>query len=167
MNLNKRLVVLMTAVFATFIGSLAVSESPFTVEEWNYVEEDVYVSCLGEFVDGEFWVTYKYREFETPSGVTHYVEHFSWYSEYTGQDTGRIWVGKGVSPGAFHTGPEGVPDIGQFTNHEVAKLVVGKGPKIRNYARLKFTVNANGELKVYVEPPVDFSDWLSCVGKGD
>lgn len=167
MNLNKRLVVLMTAVFAACIGFSAVAKSPFIVDEWNDAEEDIYVSCLGEFVDGEFSVVYKYREFETPSGVYHYVEHFSWYSVYTGQSTGRIWVGKGVSPGAFHVGPDGTPDIGQFTNNEVAKLVVGKGPKIRNNARLKVTVNANGELKVLVLPPEDFSDWLSCVGKKD
>ena len=165
MMLKNRLVVLMTAVLATFIGSSAVSQSAFTVEEWHDEIEDIYVSCLGEFVDAEYWLTYRYREFETPSGVIHYVEHFSWYSQYTGQDTSRVWVGKGVSPGAFHTGPDGLPDIGQWTNHEMSKLIVGKGPKIRNKARLKFTVNANGELKVLILPPEDFSDWLDCVGK--
>jgi len=165
MNLTKKFAISIFAVIATFLGLSAAAMSPFQTEEFDVIQPPEYVSCLGEHVSSRAWVTIRFREFETPSGTAHYIEHWTWEIEYIGQVTGRIWFGHARSPGSFHAGKG---EVGQWTSREMAVPVVGDGPKFRYNLRFKYTFNANGELKVfYQEPTHTLDDWIRCLGPGD
>ena len=165
MHLNKKVAVLAAAAFATLLGSSAVAKSQWQIIELDYGYPPEYVSCLGEHVSSYYWVTLRYREFETPSGNSHYIEYWTWESEYVGQVTGRVWLGKGQSPGTSHVAKG---EVSQWTSRELARPVVGDGPKFRYNLRFKVTVNANGELKVfYEEPSFALDDTVRCLGSND
>ena len=164
MNVMNRLLVVAASVLAIFFGYSAVAKSPFQVIEFEFPLAPEWVSCLGEPVSGYVWVTLKSREFETPSGNYHYIEYWIFDAEWIGQDTSRVWLGKGQSPGTVHTAKG---EVGQWTSRELARPVVGDGPKFRYNMRFKYTVNANGDLKVFYEPPVPLDDWIRCLGPKD
>jgi hypothetical protein len=158
MSLPKRLVLLVSAIFATLLASFAVAKNPFQTMEAENSFSNVYIDCLGETVSGTSYITIKYREFETPSGNYVYVEHWTWTADYLGDTTGRIWFSNAVSPGTQNAGPAAT---GMYTSVEVAKPVGFKGPTVITHARWKYTVNANGELKVLFGPQFTGS---RCVG---
>lgn len=164
MKLTKKLVVLVAAMFATLLASSAVAKSPWQIleEEWEF--EAGYADCLSEVVSVHYWVTIRFREFETPSGNIHYIEYLTWEGEWVGQSTGRVWLEKGQSPGSSQVAKG---EVGQWTSRGLAEPVVGDGPKFRYNQRYKYTVNANGELKVSFEPPEVFADWIRCLGPKD
>ena len=161
MKMTKILAVIIAAAFATLFGFSAVANGMWQIDEFDEPVDIGYVSCLGEELAGHVWFTIKYREFETPSGNSHYIEYWAWDSELVGQATGRVWLGKGKSPGSFQAAKG---EVGQWTSNELAIPVVGKGPRLRYNQRFKYTVNANSELKVFFEPPADLSDWFRCIG---
>ena len=140
------------------------AKSQWQIDEFDFINPAEYVSCLDEHVSQHVWVTTRYREFETPSGTSHYIEHWTWDAEWIGQLTGNVWIGYGRSPGSFHAGKG---EVGQWTTRELAIPVVGDGPKFRYNQRFKYTFNANGDLKVLHEPPLALDDWVRCVGSGD
>ena len=160
MKLTRNAVVLVAALFATLFGSSAMAESMWQTMEDDWAMEPEYIDCLGEVVSGHTWVTIKYREFETKKGSYHYIEHWTWVDEWIGEETGRVWLGEGFSPGSFHTAKG---DVGQWTSHGVALPVVGDGPMFRYNARFKYAVNANGDLRVLYTPG-DWSDVIRCLG---
>ena len=164
MNLTKKVAILAAAMFATLLGSSAVAKSQWQIYEFDFVNPAEYASCLGEHVSQHGTFTIRYREFETPSGTSHYIEYWTWEAEWIGQLTGNVWIGYGRSPGSFHVGKG---EVGQWTTRELAIPVVGDGPKFRYNQRFKVTVNANGELKVLVEPPLALEDWVRCLGPND
>jgi hypothetical protein len=141
----------MTTVFATLLGSssLAVAKSGWQIDEFSDSWSE-YVSCLGEFVTEDFSFTVKFREFETPSGTYHYVESWSWIGTWVGHDTGRVWIEQGHSPGAFVVAKG---EVGQYTGHAKVIPVEGDGPELRYNRIFKYTINANGDMTVFLESP--------------
>ena len=160
MNILKQFV--WAAVFATLLGSssLAVAKSGWQTEELYFGTWTEYVNCLEETVELDLSFTIKYREFETPSGTYHYVESWSWVGTLVGLDSERVWIEEGFSPGAIVVAKA---EVGQWTAHGVAKPVVGDGPRLRYSRRFKYTINANGDLKVEYESPA-FGSQARCLG---
>jgi hypothetical protein len=161
MKLTKRPVVLMATVVATLLGSSALADSLWQIDEFDYAGGPEYVSCLGEEVSWYTWGTIRFREFETPSHNSHYIEHWTWDVIWMGEDTGRVWFAEGQSPGSFHAAKG---EVGQWTSQEMAWPAEGDGPMFRYNQRFKYTFDANGELRVFFEPPADISDWIKCLG---
>jgi len=164
MNLTKKLVVLMVAVFVTLLGASVAAKSPWQTTEFDFLHGPEYVSCLGEEVTVHNWITIRFREFETLSGNYHYIEYWTWDAEWIGQDTGRVWLGNGKSPGTIHAAKG---EVGQWTSRELARPIIGDGPKFRYNQRFKYTVNANGDLKVFYEAPAPLDDLVHCLGPND
>ena len=138
MNLTKKTAILAAAVFATLLGSSAVANSQWQIDEFDFVNPAEYVSCLGEHVSAHVWVTIRYREFETPSGTSHYIEYYTWDAEWIGQLTGNVWISYGRSPGSFHGGKG---EVGQWNSRELAIPVVGGWPQ----------VSIQPEIQIYVQ----------------
>ena len=164
MKMAKISVVILAAAFVALLGSSAVAKSMWQTVEFDEPVDIGYVGCLGEELAGHVWFNVRYREFETASGNFHYIEYWTWDSELVGQATGRVWLGKGKSPGSFQT-VKG--EVGQWTSKELAIPVVGEGPRLRYNQIFKYTVNANGDLKVFSAPPENLSDWFRCLGEKD
>ena len=164
MQMTKISAAIFAASIASLVGLSALANGMWQTDEFDESFDIGYVSCLGEELVGHVWFSIRYREFETPNGNSHYIEYWTWDSELVGQATGRVWLGKGKSPGSFQAAKG---EVGQFTSNELAIPVVGKGPRLRYNQRFKYTVNANGELKVFSEPPEDLSDWFRCLGQKD
>ena len=164
MKLIKNAVVLLAASFAAMLGSSAAATSMWQTLEFDEPSPITYVGCLGEEVSGHVWYSIRYREFDTPSGNSHYIEYWTWDAEMIGLATGRVWLSKGKSPGSFHAAKG---EAGQWTSSELAIPVVGDGPRLRYNMRFKYTFNANGELKVLALPPDDVNDWFRCLGPKD
>lgn len=158
---TRNIAVLGVAVFGAVLGTSAMANSMWQIIEFDEPMELGYISCLGEELNGHVWYTIKLREFETPSGNSHLIYYWTWESEWIGQSTSRVWISSAKSPGAEHASKG---EVGQWTSHELALPVVGDGPRFRYNMRAKYTVNANGELKVFVVPPESFDDWLRCLG---
>jgi hypothetical protein len=164
MKLFRNYVVLAAALLITVIGSSAMAKSMWQIIEFDNPIEPGYVSCLGEEVGGYIWVTIRSREFETPSGNFHYIEYWTWEAEWLGETTGRVWLGDGKSPGAFNAAKG---EVGQWTSRELARPIAGDGPRFRYNVRFKYAVNANGDLRVFYEPPEALNDWIRCLGPKD
>jgi hypothetical protein len=170
MNLTKKLVVLMVAVFVTFLGSSVAAKNPFQVTyDEVFIDPPVYISCLDEPVSAHVLITIRYREFETPSGNYHRISYWTWDSVWTGEWTGRVWHGKGQSPDSMLVRDWDVlRGVMQWTSRELARPVpvedIEDGPKFRYNQRFKITYNENGDLKVLYEPPVSIADWIRCLG---
>lgn len=161
MKLTKIPIIFMTTVVSTFVGSNALADSLWQVAEFNYAAGPVHVTCLGEEMSWYTWGTIRFREFETQSRNTHYIEHWTWDSIWMGEDTGRVWFAEGQSPGSFHS-TKG--EVGQWTGQERAWPAEGDGPMFRYNQRFKYTLDANGELRVLSEPPADINDLIRCLG---
>ena len=164
MKMTRISVVILAAAFVVLLGSTAVAKSMWQTDSFDEPVDIGYVGCLGEELAGHVWFTIRYREFETPTGNSHYIEYWTWDAELIGQATGRVWLSKGKSPGSFHAAKG---EVGQWTSNELAIPVVGEGPRLRYNQRFKYTVNANGELKVFFTPPESLSDWFRCLGPKD
>jgi hypothetical protein len=164
MKLTRNEVVLVAALFAILAGSSAMAKSNWQTMEFDYPLGPEYIDCLGEELSVYTWATIKYREFETQSGTYHYIEHWTWEDEWIGQETGRVWFGEGKSPGSFHAAKG---EVGQWASSGMARPIVGEGPNIRYNQRFKYTFNANGDLRVFFEPPESLNDTIRCVGKNN
>ena len=164
MKMTKISAAILAAAIATILGSSAIAKGMWQTVEFDEPFDIGYVSCLGEELSGHVWFSIRYREFETPSGNSHYIDSWTWNSELVGQATGRVWLGKGGSPDSIQAAKG---EVNQYTSHEIAFPVVGKGPRLRFNQRFKYTVNANSELKVLFEPPENLSDWFRCLGQKD
>ena len=123
-----------------------------------------YVACLGETIKFEINLSISFHAFETPSGKFHLLDHWKLTYLFTGNDSGRTWYGRGVSPFQQNVGPG---ETVQFTTNVHANPLTGDGPKFRFHENLKVTVNANGELVVdmYDLDGVDLSEAWQCIGK--
>jgi hypothetical protein len=161
MKLTKSSVVLVATAVAALVWSNAPADSSWQVAEFDYVAGPVHVSCLGEEMSWYTWGVIRFREFETQSRNSHYIEHWTWDSIWIGEDTGRVWFAEGQSPGSFHSAKG---EVGQWTGHERARPAEGDGPMFRYNQRFKYTVDANGELRVFLEPPEDIDDLIKCLG---
>jgi hypothetical protein len=150
-NMDTLKKLISTAVFAILLGSssLAVAKSGWEIYEFTDSWSE-YVNCLGEYVDEDFTFTVKFREFETPSGTYHYVESWSWIGTWVGETTGRVWLEEGFSPGAFIVAKG---EVGQYTGHAKIIPVEGDGPKLLYNRIFKYTINANGDMTVFLESP--------------
>jgi len=164
MKATRIAVVILAAAFATLLGSFAVAKSMWQTVEFEEFLDIGYVGCLGEDLTSHYWITIRYREFQTPSGTSHYIDHWTWDGELVGQATGRVWLSTGGSAGSIQAA---AGEVSQWTSNEVAIPVVGEGPRLRYNQRFKYTVNANGELKVFAAPPDSLSDWFRCLGPKD
>ena len=119
MKSPKKCVVLVAAAFVALLGSSAVAKTPWQTFDIDFPIDLGYVDCLSEEVSGHFWATIRTREFETPSGNYHFTEPWTWETVWIGQATGRIWIGRGGSPGGVTNTGKG--QVVQFTSHELAK----------------------------------------------
>ena len=172
MNLTKKLVVLIVAVFVTLLGSSAAAKSPFQViyDHWQVGPE--YISCLDENVIVDVNATIRFREFETPSGNYHLIEYWTYENYIFGLDTGRVWLDNGRNPGTTLVRDWVVlRGVYQSTSHGLARPIpipeIEDGPKFRYNQRWKITYNENGDLKVLYEPPESLDDWFRCLGPND
>ena len=164
MKITKKFIVMLAASLPILSGSSAVAKSMWQTIEFDEPSGITYVGCLGEEVSSYVWYSIRYREFETPSGTSHYVAYWRWDAEMVGLATGRVWLSEGRSPESVHAAQG---EVGQWTSNELAIPVVGDGPRLRYNMRLKYTFNANGELKVLALPPDDLNDWFRCLGPKD
>ena len=164
MKLTRDYVVLAAALFATLLGSSAMAKSMWQTMQFDFSYPPEYVSCLGEEMSSHVWATVRYREFETPKGNSHYIEYWTWEQDWMGETTGRAWLGEGASPGSFHAARG---EVGQWTSRELARPVIGDGPKFRYNLRFKYTVNANGDLTVFYTYPEALDDQIRCLGPKD
>ena len=157
----RRLIALLTAVFAVLFTPITAANNGVEFIE-EYLEVDpIYVPCLSEHISGKYWITVASKRFETPSGVFHELANWKFRSEWTGVNSGYIWITKGVSPASRHAGP-GYVEF--FQTSERAKIFYGDGPDWILKLRLKITVNANGDLKVLILPPDEVGDAWRCLG---
>lgn len=161
MNVTRISVVFLAAAFSTLVGSSAVAKSMWQTVEFEEFLDIGYVSCLGEELASHYWITITYRELGTPGGTFHYIDHWTWDGELIGQATGRVWLSTGRSAGSTQAAKG---EVSQWTSNELAIPVIGEGPRLRYNQRFKYTVNANGELKVFFAPPDSLSDWFHCLG---
>ena len=162
MKRTRNYIIVVAAMLAILSGSSAVAKSAWQTIEFDYPMGPEYVSCLGEPLYVHTWVTMRYREFETPSGNYHYIEYWNWEDEWIGEETGRAWLGEGKSPGSFHAANG---EVGQWTSSGMARPIIGDGPKLRYNQRFKYAVNANGDLRVFYEPPESLNDTIRCLGR--
>lgn len=159
MKLTKKHVTLVSAMIASLLGSSAMADSNWQTYEF----EDggtFYVDCLGENITAQNWITVVSREFTSPSanGNYHYIEQWTWDAEWTGDDSGNVWLGEGLSPGSFQV-MKG--EVGQWTSRVRLIPFEGDGPRIMVKSRFKYTVDANGNLRVsYVPIQAD----VRCLG---
>lgn len=161
MKTLRQLTALLTAVFAMLFTPITAANNGVEFIE-EYLEVDpIYVPCLSEHISGKYWITVAAKSFETPSGVFHEFGNWRYRSEWTGVNSGDIWVAKGVSPGSVHAGP-GYVEF--FRTSERAKILSGDGPDWILKLELKITVNANGDLKVLILPPDELADAWRCLG---
>ena len=160
MKLTKKLVVLLATVVASIFGSTTMADSL-----WQTIEfEDggtFYIDCLGENIIAQNWITVEYREFSSPSGNYHYIEHWTWEGVWTGEDTERVWLAEGLSPGSFQV-MKG--EVGQWTSRVRIIPYEGDGPRLMLKSRFKYAVDANGNLRVSYEPPNVVNDVVRCLG---
>jgi hypothetical protein len=125
-------------------------------------EEDFFNPCLGEDVVYIYDVSARFREAETPSGITHLVDNWSIEGTAVGQSSGRIWDAFGQSPFVQTLTEEGeVLNVGFKTKFEP----IGEGPRWRINNNIKVTVNANGDLVVSRITYFDNPDkWCKILG---
>jgi len=161
MKLTERVVALAAAVVACIFGSTTMADSLWQTIELEGDNPPFYLDCLGENVIEHYWVTIVSREFESPSGNSHYIEHWTYDSLWTGEDTGHKWLSQGQSPGSFQV-MKG--EVGQWTSRARAIPVEEDEPSFRFNTRFKYTVDANGDLRVSYLPPADLNDIFRCLG---
>lgn len=123
---------------------------------------DFYAPCIGGIVSVNGVIHARGHTFETNSGVVHIVDH--WAYDYLASDaSGREWY-----------------EIGQVTivnNIRLEKGMVSQGSPLGHFKpltddtpqffvrfRTKMTVNANGELVVFVDFETDPNVYVKCVG---
>ena len=130
-----------------------------------------YFSCLGEQIEFEGVISVRLQEFETPSGVYHFVAMDKANFFAYGVQTGRVWV----TP-AFHRNTSQTVKKGEafkYVSRDHYLPVEGDGPRWRFDHEWKFTINANGELVTehgdawldFPNAPPDSA--VRCLGKPD
>lgn len=150
MKMTKKLVAMLATVVASIFGSTIMAANPWQTYEF---EDDYtfYIDCLGENIIAHEWVTVEYRGFDSPSGNSHYIDHWTFEAEWIGEDTERVWLIEGKSPGSFQV-MKG--EVGQWTSRVKAIPFEGDGPMLMLKNRYKYTVDANGNLRVsYISDP--------------
>jgi hypothetical protein len=172
-NIMKRAVFVVAAATLLTWGASASASNGMVVTTLVVPGQPVLVECLGEEINGVTEVTVYGHFLQTPSGVVHYIDNWKMKSTIVGQTTGRIWVGKGFSPWVENgvAGEKGVTNIRTSIhskpfndNGQYASF-----PDLRYAWRAKLTVNANGEVTVFVPPPMtpeEVGDIYKCIGPG-
>jgi len=165
MKKTNKILGFIAMVSAILILPSALANNGVEFVEWEHIlgPPGLYVDCLDEHVIRTAYFTARYHEFETPSGKFHVMDNWTATSMWTGLVSGRTWFGHGTSPLQYNfIGPG---EVFQWNEKSVLKPVTGDGPIWKFKTSFKATINANGELVVFWEPPAEFSDITSCIGK--
>jgi len=143
---------------STFAGGA----NGIVVVQFPLPQESFYVDCLGEYITHDVYVEARDHTITTPSGTVHIVDNWTWTSYDVGVSTGRVWVGRAVSPGPvnFKLGKGTVVHwivSARFTPLDAdSPTMIGKN-------QFQMITNANGDLVVFhdVDP---ISEVFRCIG---
>ena len=140
----------MLSVILGFSASAMADNGIQTVEfDLNIPPPDtVFVDCLNEYITGVTSITAKMHRFETPSGIIHMVNNWSYTTLFTGQSTGRHWTNRGVAPQHQNILKNG-ETLG--INDSSLARPVDEGPMWKVNYNFKLRVDANGDPAVAVE----------------
>jgi hypothetical protein len=164
---SRKFLAFAASVSAMLFVSASAAANGIQKYEWTNFIPELYVACLGESVAIDISIIESYHEFATPSGKYHLVDHWQYTWEFRSLTSDRTWFAQGTSPFSQNIGPG---QTLQFGENFVAKPVTGDGPKFRLHYRVKVTVNANGELVVFMDE-TDFLgednhlEFIQCIGK--
>ena len=110
--------------------------------------DTVFVDCLNEYITGVTSITARVHEFETPSGIVHILDNWSFTTVFAGQSTGRAWTNRGVSP--YHQNILKNGETLGYTDNSLARPV-DEGPMWRANTNFKLRFDADGDLAGFVE----------------
>jgi hypothetical protein len=149
---------------ATLVAGGAFARGPVgtVIVPFEFDVPAFYIPCLGEDVGGYVFGEARYHEFETPSGVFHVLDQWTFTSYRYGLTSGTVWLGYQTSPFQLNTKLD-KGEVQQWVSRGRFVPLEGNAPAYVGADTFKITVNAQGELVVLREETTDGED-MHCVG---
>ena len=151
---------------ATLVAGGAFAKGPIgtVIVPFEFEVPSFYVPCLGEEVGGVVFGEARYHEFETPSGVFHVLDQWTFKSYRYGLSSETVWLGNQGSPFQWNTKID-KGEVQQWVSRGRFVPLDGHAPAFVGQDTFKVTINANGELVVMRDETPDGED-MRCVGPG-
>ena len=166
----KRTIFALAAATLLTWGAAAFGSNGVQVTTQVIPGDYIYVDCIGEMTMGVVEFTTRTHQFATPSGIGHYIDNWEFTVYTLGLTTGRIWVGHGASPWV-QNGIQDERGVINISTRVQFRPFNDNGsfpsfPYMFFTWRAKLTVNANGEVAVFVPPPAVDGPLFRCFGPG-